>query len=83
MTDKVQWLLTKVFAKAGVDYSTSTICKYQQQSWLDVQFSALVYNFNNIFSLTMFQHFAFGLFFMLHFSFNAKKQLNTFANYIR
>ena len=43
--------LTKVFAKAGLDIVTSTMCKHQQQFGLDVQFSALVHNFNNIFSI--------------------------------
>ena len=42
--------LTKVFAKAGLDIVTSTNCKHQQQFGLDVQCSALVLNFNNIFS---------------------------------
>ena len=41
---------TKVFAKAGLDIVTSTMCKYQQRFGLDIQFSALVLNFNNIFS---------------------------------
>lgn len=41
---------TKVFAKAGHDIVTSTICKHQQRFGLDVQCSALVLNFNNIFS---------------------------------
>ena len=41
---------TKVFAKAGLDNVTSAICKHQQRFGLDVQFSALVHNFNNIFS---------------------------------
>jgi hypothetical protein len=40
---------TWVFAKAGLDNETSTMCKHQQQFGLDVQFSALVHNFNNIF----------------------------------
>jgi hypothetical protein len=43
-------LPTKVFAKAGLDNVTSTMCKHQHQFGLDVQFSALVHNFNNIFS---------------------------------
>ena len=43
--------LTKVFAKAGLDNVTSAMCTYQQQFGLDVQFSALVHNFNNIFSI--------------------------------
>src|SRR5579875_2473342 len=42
---------TKVFAKAGLDVVTSTICRHQQRFGLDVQFSALVLNFNNIFSM--------------------------------
>ena len=41
---------TKVFAKAGLDIVTSAMCNYQQRFWLDVQCSALVLNFNNIFS---------------------------------
>jgi hypothetical protein len=43
-------LSTKVFAKAGLDNVTSTKCKHQQLFGLDVQCSALVLNFNNIFS---------------------------------
>jgi hypothetical protein len=43
-------LPTKVFAKAGLDNVTSAMCKHQQQSGHDVQCSALVLNFNNIFS---------------------------------
>jgi hypothetical protein len=46
--DKLQ--PTKVFAKAGLDNVTSTKCKHQQRFGLDVQFSALVHNFNSIFS---------------------------------
>ena len=42
--------LTKVFAKAGLDNKTSARCKHQQRFGLDVQCSALVLNFNNIFS---------------------------------
>jgi hypothetical protein len=42
-------LPTKVFAKAGLDNQTSPMCKHQRQSGLDVQFSALVNNFNTIF----------------------------------
>ena len=42
-------MLTKVFAKAGLDNVTSAMCKHQQRFGLDVQFSALVHNFNNIF----------------------------------
>jgi hypothetical protein len=41
---------TKVFAKAGLDNETSALCYYQQRFRLDVQFSALVLNFNNMFS---------------------------------
>jgi hypothetical protein len=41
---------TKVFAKAGLDKVTSAMGKYQQRFGLDVQYSALVLNFNNIFS---------------------------------
>ena len=41
---------TKVFAKAGLDIVASTMCKHQQRFGLDVQCSALVLNFNNIFS---------------------------------
>jgi hypothetical protein len=41
---------TKVFAKAGLDIITSPVCKHQQRFGLDVQCSALVLNFNNIFS---------------------------------
>ncbi len=43
--------LTKVFAKAGLDNVTSAMYYYQQRFGLDVQFSALVLNFNNIFSI--------------------------------
>jgi len=43
-------LTTKVFAKAGLDNATSAMCKHQQRFGLDVQCSALVLNFNNIFS---------------------------------
>jgi hypothetical protein len=43
--------LTKVFAKAGLDNRTSAMGKHQQWFGLDVQFSALVLNFNNIFSI--------------------------------
>ena len=43
-------LTTKVFAKAGLDNVTSAMCKYQRRFGLDVQCSALVLNFNNIFS---------------------------------
>jgi hypothetical protein len=42
--------LTKVFAKAGLVNVTSAMCKHQQRFGLDVQFLALVLNFNNIFS---------------------------------
>ena len=41
---------TKVFAKAGLDNETSAMCKHQQRFGLDVQCSALVLNFNSIFS---------------------------------
>jgi hypothetical protein len=40
-----------VFAKAGLDNETSAMFKYQQRFGLDVQFSALVHNFNSIFSI--------------------------------
>jgi hypothetical protein len=40
---------TKVFAKAGLDNATSAMYKHQQRFRLDVQCSALVLNFNNIF----------------------------------
>jgi hypothetical protein len=40
---------TKVFAKAGRDNVTSAMCKHRQWFGLDVQFSDLVLNFNNIF----------------------------------
>lgn len=41
---------TKVFAKAGLDIVTSAMCKHQQRFGLDVQCSASVRDFNNIFS---------------------------------
>jgi hypothetical protein len=41
---------TKVFAKAGLDIVTSAKSKHQQRFRVDVQSSALVLNFNNIFS---------------------------------
>jgi hypothetical protein len=41
---------TKVFAKAGLDNVASTMYKHQQRFGLDVQFSALVHNFNNSFA---------------------------------
>ncbi|WP_287101808.1 hypothetical protein, partial [Hydrotalea sp. AMD] len=41
---------TKIFAKAGLDNVTSAMCKHQHRFQLDVQFPALVHNFNNIFS---------------------------------
>lgn len=44
-------LPTKVFAKAGLDIKTSAMCRYQQRFRFDIQFSALVHNFNNIFSI--------------------------------
>ena len=40
-----------VFAKAGLDNQTSAMCKHQQRFGFDVQCSALVLNFNNIFSI--------------------------------
>jgi len=43
-------LTTKDFAKAGSDDVTSAMCKHQQWFGLEVQFSVLVHNFNNIFS---------------------------------
>ena len=46
--DKLQ--PTKVFAKAGLDNLTSAMCKHRQRFRLDVQFSALVHNFNDMFS---------------------------------
>ena len=42
---------TKVFAKAGLDNPTSAMSKHQQWLRLDVQCSALVLNFNNIFQM--------------------------------
>jgi hypothetical protein len=42
-------LLTKVFAKAGLDIVTSTMSKRQREFGLDIQSSTLVLNFNNIF----------------------------------
>jgi len=44
-------LPTKVFAKAGLDNETSAMCYYQQQFRLDIHYSALVLNFNHIFSI--------------------------------
>jgi len=41
--------ITKVFAKAGLDNVTSAMCYYQHQFRLDIHYSALVLNFNNIF----------------------------------
>jgi hypothetical protein len=41
----------KVFAKAGQDNVTSTMCKHQQRFGLDIRFSSLVNNLNNIFSI--------------------------------
>jgi hypothetical protein len=38
------------FAKAGLDIVTSAMCKHQQRFGLDIQYSTLVHNFNNIFS---------------------------------
>ena len=43
--------ITKVFAKAGLDNVTSAMYKHQQWFGLDAQFSALVLNFSNIFSI--------------------------------
>jgi hypothetical protein len=43
--------LTKVFAKAGLDFGKSATCKHQQRFPHEVQFSALVHNFNNLFQL--------------------------------
>ena len=40
---------TKVLLQVGLDIVTSAMCKHQQRFGLDVQFSALVHNFNNIF----------------------------------
>jgi hypothetical protein len=40
---------TAVFAKAGLNNVTAAISKHQQWFGLDVQCSALVLNFNNIF----------------------------------
>jgi len=40
----------KYLQKAGLDIVTSSMCKHQQQFGLDVHCSALVLNFNNIFS---------------------------------
>lgn len=40
---------TKVFAKAALDIVISAMCKHRQRFGLDVQRSALVLNFNNIF----------------------------------
>ena len=42
--------LTKAFAKAGLDNVTSVMSKHQQWLGQDVQYSASVHNFNNIFS---------------------------------
>lgn len=43
---------TKIFAKAGLDIVTSATCKHQQQPRLDVQFSALILNINNIYLIS-------------------------------
>ena len=51
MTKMKHMQATKVFAKAGLDNVTSAMCKHQQWFGLDVQCSALVLNFNNIFSI--------------------------------
>ena len=53
MTSTNKQPLTKVFAKAGLDNVTSAMCRYQHRFWLDVQFSALVHNFNNMFSISI------------------------------
>jgi len=37
------------FVKAGLDNELSAMCKHNQRFGFDVQFSALVHNFNNIF----------------------------------
>jgi len=42
---------TKVFAKAWLDNVASTMCKHQRWFGLDIQFSALVHNFNFVFSI--------------------------------
>ena len=47
---QLRWTHTLVFVKAGLDKVTSAMCKHQQRFGLDVQFSTLVHNFNNIFS---------------------------------
>jgi hypothetical protein len=53
--DKEIWVLANVrlpanvFATAGLDYVTSAICIYQHQFRFDIQCSALVHKFNNIF----------------------------------
>ena len=41
----------KYLQKAGMDNVTSAMCRHQQQFRLDTQFSALVLNFNNMFSI--------------------------------
>lgn len=41
--------IIKVFAKAGRDNVTLTMCRHQQRFGLDIQCSALVLNFDNIF----------------------------------
>jgi hypothetical protein len=43
--------LTKVFAKAGLDFEPSTMCEHQQRFGLDVQCSAFVFNLSKIFSI--------------------------------
>ena len=42
--------ITKVFAKAGRENVKSAMCNNRQWYGLDIQCSALVLNFNNIFS---------------------------------
>ncbi len=51
LTNYRRFSTTKVFAKAGLDNKTSAIYKHQQRFGLDVQFSALVLNFNDKFSI--------------------------------
>jgi hypothetical protein len=42
---------TKVFAKAGLDNGTLAMCKHWLRFRLDIQYSTLVHNFNNIFPI--------------------------------
>ena len=51
MTSKEILRTTKVFAKSGLENETSAMFKHQQRFGLDVQISALVNNFNNIFKI--------------------------------